>query len=199
MSDDYTPWESDDPTDTTPSGSESAPVSAQGQDSAGFFDGGGAYAGSDNTAMAANIAEGLRLAGVDPDSWWGADNKPTSGDFARADRAQPVTQAGSALGKFEKFLTGAGDFANKYKTPLEMLGRGLQSAAKSKSAEKLAQKQSDARIAELNLKDRQTQAADARYSDSVKGLRPAGIVSQGQLKRVGGSAVFAGNGIINRA
>ena len=191
MSDDYTPWESDYPSDTAPY--EAAPS----QDSAGFFDGGGAYAsGIDKAAMAADIAAGLESTGI-TSPWL------TTGDFARADRAaygaQPTAETTGTFGKFGKFLTDAGDLANKYKTPLELLAGGLAFNAKAKNNEKAAQRLSDSRIAELNLKDQQAQQADARYSDSLKGLRPAGLIVQDRLKRVGGGPVFAGNGIINRA
>lgn len=124
---------------------------------------------------------------------------PTTGDFARADRASG--EGGSDMAsKFSSFLTGTGDFLSKYKGPLEMLGRGVAAAAKSKSDQEAAQKLADSRIAELNAADQLKQQAQGRYSASVSGLRgPIGLINQGRLQRTDGTNVFAGNGLINRS
>lgn len=158
--------------------------------------------------VAADLMEGLGVAGVNLDGWnWiggaTASDAPTTGDFSRADRAAAPTTTGESGGsslssKFGSFLSGTGDFINKYKTPLEMLGRGIQSAAKSKADEKAAQALSDSRINELKTADQLKQDAAGRYSNSVKGLRTPGLMMQGKLQRVGGTQVFDKNGLVNR-
>jgi hypothetical protein len=161
--------------------------------------------------MAATVMESLGMTGVNLDKWsWegaapaGANPgaQPTTGDFARADRALSANQSQdtSMASKFGSFLSGASDFLGKYKTPLEMVGRGIQTAMKNKQDEKVAQNLSDSRIRELNQADLIKQNANARYSASVSGLRaPTGLINQVPLHRVDGSQVFGANGQLVKA
>lgn len=175
------------------------------------------------------VTEGLQLAGIDFDSWqWtgtpiaevavetsaapmaGAPAVGSSTGSTAGPGANPPAKEASMSDKFFKFLNSAGDMANKYKGPLEMLARGVAAGTKGKSDAKAAQRLSDSRIQEINLNsdmrlkevaaiDQTKQAAASRYSDSVKGLRaPGGLINQPRLKRVDGSNVYSGNGLINK-
>jgi hypothetical protein len=163
---------------------------------------------------AEDIMEGLGATGVDISSWWGGDaaaGTPSSATAAAGGSAPVVAgqPAPSIANSFEKFLSGTGDFMNKYKGPMEMLARGVGSAMKSKENEKAAQKLSDNRMAEITKNyelranelataDQLKQNAQGRYSDSVKGLRTGGLINSGKLMRKDGTQVYGNNGLINR-
>lgn len=188
--DDYT-YDSYDYGGAGQGGFQGAPAAAT-PDTYDAYDYGGAGQGGFQPPDIATVMEGLSVAGISPDTWsWGGSmgDAQTTGDFTRADRAMPgvADSGGSTASKFASFLSSAGDFANKYKSPLEMLGRGIQASAKAGNDARVAQRQIDEKI-----------AAQGRYSDSVKGLRKPGLIGQTQLKRLDGSPVYQGNGIINR-
>ncbi len=160
-----------------------------------------------------DIMEGLGATGVDVNSWWSdAPASTAASGSAAVDGAAPVAagqRTTSIANSFEKFLSGTGDFMNKYKGPMEMLARGVGSAMKSKENEKAAQKLSDNRMAEITKNyelranelataDQLKQNAAGRYSDSVKGLRTGGLINSGKLMRKDGTQVYGNNGLINR-
>ncbi|MES3041791.1 MAG: hypothetical protein V4730_11670 [Pseudomonadota bacterium] len=184
--------------------------------------GGGGQAGwQGSPELAATVMESLQVTGINLDAWklsgpnGGGDSydlQNVGGAPGAAGQTPSSITAGepSITEKFGKFLTGAGEFASKYKVPLEMLGRGVAGAMKSKEDAKAAQRLSDNRMAELNKNyelragemrtaDTIKQEGNARYSDSVKGLRTGGLINSGKLIRKDGSQVYANNGLINRS
>lgn len=151
-------------------------------------------ASSVNMSMTGNWDGVPALGGSAPSPYSGS---PAGGNTKQSGSPGPVDKGDTPW--YEKvFNKGMGFAQDKGNNKLLELGAGMiLGVAKGSQAKEAAAAQAKAQADLLKQKDQLEQDANKRFSSSITGLRPVGLINQRALTRGNGSNVFNANGTMN--
>jgi len=116
-------------------------------------------------------------------------------NFSRDPASRGAMPVKLATSNEPSLLDRVGGAYKKNKGLFDLAGAALSSYASNEAKEKAAEKLAQSRLNELREKDKIDQEGNARFSASVSGLRPSGLIgSSRKLQRVGGGNVFNNTG-----
>lgn len=134
------------------------------------------------------IADLAKVAGVSASP---VEDKTVSAS-RKAETAESTNKDGEGL--LSK-INSVGKWMEQNKELTKILAGAVGGAAAASERRKLQASRMD----EIRLADQLKQEANARYSDSIKGLKqPTGLISKAPLKYKSGANVFDGQGKLNR-